>query len=211
MNRQILTGAGMMAALLLTGSCSDKAKLAEAIQGEWTGNPEKILDTGAADASMVRVLEFAPGSADTEGNVTMTAMITVENTMPFNDSIVTPLQISASGTAVISGVYQVKDHDELIISLDVTSMSVTVDPDAVALNYNVLTQNSAASVDQLKPGATVLATQQINRAAQNAFSNITEIDDIHVKGNVMSCEINKRDLVFSKVSGVSVLPGKRPN
>lgn len=209
MNRQILTGAGMMAALLLTGSCSDKAKLAEAIQGEWTGNPEKILDTGAADASMVRVLEFAPGSADTEGNVTMTAMITVENTMPFNDSIVTPLQISASGTAVISGVYQVKDHDELIISLDVTSMSVTVDPDAVALNYNVLTQNSAASVDQLKPGATVLATQQINRAAQNAFSNITEIDDIHVKGNVMSCEINKRDLVFSKVSGVSVLPGKR--
>ena len=201
----------MMAALLLTGSCSDKAKLAEAIQGEWTGNPEKILDTGAADASMVRVLEFSPGSADTEGNVTMTAMITVENTMPFNDSIVTPLQISASGTAVISGVYQVKDHDELIISLDVTSMSVTVDPDAVALNYNVLTQNSAASVDQLKPGATVLATQQINRAAQNAFSNITEIDDIHVKGNVMSCEINKRDLVFSKVSGVSVLPGKRPN
>ncbi|MDE6628600.1 MAG: hypothetical protein K2K36_04445, partial [Muribaculaceae bacterium] len=134
--------------------------------------------------------------------------ITVENTMPFNDSIVTPLQISASGTAPITGVYQAKDDDELLISLDVTSMSVSVDPDAVALNYNVLTENSAASVDQLKPGATVLATQQINRAAQNAFSNITQIDDIRIRGNVMSCDINKHDLVFSKVSGVSVLPGK---
>lgn len=208
MNRQILTGAGMMAIALLLGSCDDKAKLAEAVQGEWTGNPEKILDTGAADASMVRVLEFTPGSSATEGNVTMTAMITVENTMPFNDSIVTPLQISASGTATITGVYQAKDDDELLISLDVTSMSVSVDPEAVSLNYNVLSQNSAASVDQLKPGAAVLATQQINRAAQNAFSNITQIDDIRIRGNVMSCEINKRDLVFSKVSGVSVLPGK---
>ena len=206
MNRNIFMGAGLLALALTMSSCDEKAQLAESIQGEWTGNPEKILDTGAANASMVRVLEFTKGATDTEGTVTMTAMITVENTMPFNDSIVTPLQISASGTATITGVYQAKDDDELLISLDVTSMSVSVDPDAVSLNYNVLTENSAASVDQLKPGASVLATQQINRAAQNAFSNITEIDDIHVKGNMMSCEINKRDLVFSKVSGVSVLP-----
>lgn len=189
--------AGMMA---LMTSCDSKAKLAEAVQGEWTGNPEKVLDTGAASASMVRMLEFTKGAADTEGSVTMTAMISVENTMQSNDSIVTPLQITASGTATITGVYQAKDHDELTISLDATSMTVNVDPDAVKLNYNIVTENSEPLIAKLKPGAAILATQQINRAAQNAFSNITEIDDIKINGNIMRCEINHTDLTFTKTT-----------
>ena len=186
------------AVLPLMTSCNSKAKLAEALQGEWSGNPETILDTGAASASMVRMLEFTRGAADTEGSITMTAMITVENTMQSNDSIVTPLQITASGTATITGVYQVKDDDELTISLDATSMTVDVDSDAVQLNYNIVTEQSAPLVEKLKPGAAILATQQINRAAQNAFSNITEIDDIKIDGSIMRCEINHTDLTFSQ-------------
>ena len=115
-------------AMMMITSCDSKAKLAEAVQGEWTGNPEKVLDTGAASASMVRILEFTRGAADTEGSVTMSALITVENTMQHNDSIVSPLQITASGTATITGVYQAKDDDDIAISLDATSMTVNVDP-----------------------------------------------------------------------------------
>ena len=118
--------------------------------------------------------------------------------MQFNDSLVSPLQITASGTAMITGVYQAKDDDELMISLDVTSMSVNVDPEAVQLNYNVLSEESKPIVEKLRPGAMVLATQQINRAAQNIFSNVTKIDDIHVKGSIMTCEINDHDLIFNK-------------
>lgn len=190
-------GGTAFAALLLTG-CDSRAKLAESIQGEWTGNPEKLLDTGAASASMVRMMEFTQGSTDREGTVTMTALITVENTMQFNDSLVTPLQITASGNATITGVYQAKDDDELMISLDATSMTVNVDPDGVALNYNVLSEDSKPVVEKLRQGAAVLATQQITRAAQNAFSNITDIDDIHVRGSLMTCEIGHKDLIFSK-------------
>lgn len=190
--------AAMAALLPFMTACDSKAKLAEAVQGRWNGNPETVLDTGAASASMSRILEFTKGAADTEGSVTMTAMITVENTMQFNDSIVAPLQITASGTATITGVYQAKDDDELTISLDATSMTVNVDPDAVQLNYNIQTENSAPMVEKLKPGAAILATQQINRAAQNAFSNISEIDDIKINGNIMRCEINHTDLTFTK-------------
>lgn len=203
MNRKttFFRAAAIAAAMLpLMSACDSKAKLAEAVQGQWTGNPETVLDTGAASATMTRILEFTKGAADTEGSVTMTAMISVENTMQFNDSIVTPLQITASGTATITGVYQAKDDDELTISLDATSMNVNVDPDAVKLNYNIATENSAPLVEKLKPGAAILATQQINRAAQNAFSNITEIDDIKINGNIMSCEINHTDLTLTKTA-----------
>ena len=188
----ICATAAVAGMLTLMTACDTKAKLAESVQGKWTGNPEKMLDTGAASATMVRTLEF------TEGSVTMTAMITVENTMQSNDSIVTPLQITASGVATITGVYQAKDDDELTISLDATSMNVNVDPDAVKLNYNIATATSAPLVEKLKPGAAILATQQINRAAQNAFSNITEIDDIKIEGSIMRCEINHTDLTFTK-------------
>lgn len=194
----ICATAAVAGMLTLMTACDTKAKLAESVQGKCTGNPEKMLDTGAASASMVRTLEFTKGAADTEGSVTMTAMITVENTMQSNDSIVTPLQITASGVATITGVYQAKDDDELTISLDATSMNVNVDPDAVKLNYNIATATSAPLVEKLKPGAAILATQQINRAAQNAFSNITEIDDIKIEGSIMRCEINHTDLTFTK-------------
>ena len=194
----ICATAAVAGMLTLMTACDTKAKLAESVQGKWTGNPEKMLDTGAASASMVRTLEFTKGAADTEGSVTMTAMITVENTMQSNDSIVTPLQITASGVATITGVYQAKDDDELTISLDATSMNVNVDPDVVKLNYNIATATSAPLVEKLKPGAAILATQQINRAAQNAFSNITEIDDIKIEGSIMRCEINHTDLTFTK-------------
>ncbi|MBJ2195414.1 MAG: hypothetical protein JFT11_06580 [Muribaculaceae bacterium] len=194
----ICATAAVAGMLTLMTACDTKAKLAESVQGKWTGNPEKMLDTGAASASMVRTLEFTKGAADTEGSVTMTAIITVENTMQSNDSIVTPLQITASGVATITGVYQAKDDDELTISLDATSMNVNVDPDAVKLNYNIATATSAPLVEKLKPGAAILATQQINRAAQNAFSNITEIDDIKIEGSIMHCEINHTDLTFTK-------------
>ena len=194
----ICATAAVAGMLTLMTACDTKAKLAESVQGKWTGNPEKMLDTGAASASMVRTLEFTKGAADNEGSVTMTAMITVENTMQSNDSIVTPLQITASGVATITGVYQAKDDDELTISLDATSMNVNVDPDAVKLNYNIATATSAPLVEKLKPGAAILATQQINRAAQNAFSNITEIDDIKIEGSIMRCEINHTDLTFTK-------------
>lgn len=53
---------------------------------------------------------------------------------------------------------------------------------------------------KLKPNATVLATQQINRAAQNAFFDLTEIEDIKINNNLMSCEIGDRDLNFTRTA-----------
>ncbi len=198
----LLVCAAAVCGVALT-SCNSRAKLAQSIQGEWTSNPEKLLDTGAAQATAVRVLEFTRGTTDTEGSITMSALVTVENTMPFNDSIQTPLTISASGTATITGVYQAKDDDELMISLDATSMSTQVDPEGVVLNYNVATEESGAAAAKLKPAAVILATQQINRAAQNLFTNVHEIDDIKVTGNLMKCEIGHKDLVFSRESAVA--------
>lgn len=194
-----LTGAALLSIFAIS-SCDSKQKLSEDLSGIWTGQEEQLTNTGAARASMVRMLQFTPTGTKGEGDFTMTAYITVDNTMPSNDEVVTPLTITASGVATITGVYQVKDGDELILNLDASSLSINVDPDAVELKYNVLTEQSGSEVETLKPAAAVLVNQQIEQAARSAFSNITEIDDIHIASTVMKCEIGHSDLTFRRQS-----------
>ena len=55
----------------------------------------------------------------------------------------------------------------------------------------------------------MLARQQITRAAQTILTNVGEIDDIHVDGNIMKCEIGHKDLVFSRASAAAPAPATR--
>lgn len=184
--------------LLMLNSCDSRQKLSEKLQGIWGGTPEMLADTGAAQASMVRMMEFSSTGNSGEGNVTLTAIITVDNTMPTNDSIITPLTISATGTATITGVYQAKDDDDLIVNLDASSLTVDVDPDAVQLNYAVLSGDSGSHTTKLKPAAAMLASQQIERAARTVFFNLTEIEDIKIDNGMLRCEMGHKDLTFRR-------------
>lgn len=198
MKKMIMMSVALAAASLLFSSCDNKEKLSKALNGVWAGAPEQITDTGAAKASMIRSFEFTPTGNSGEGNVTMTVFITVENTMPASDSIVTPLTITATGSATLTGVYQATNDDEIKVNLDASLPTVDVDPDAVQLNYNVLTDASASNVTALKSGAEILVRQQVSHAAQKVFSDLTEIDDIKISRNLMSCEINHKDLTFRR-------------
>ncbi len=184
--------------LLVFTSCDSRQKLSEEVQGIWAGAPEQLTSTGAARATMVRALEFTPTGDAGEGNVTLTAYITVENTMPANDSIVTPMTITAAGTATITGLYQAKDDDDMLINLDDSSLSVTVDPEGVQLNYDILSGDSGSQLSTLRPAAVILASQQIEHAARNVFFNLSEIEDIKVNNNIMECEIGHHDLTFRR-------------
>lgn len=195
MKHTAILALALMGAAAITG-CDSKSKLAQEIQGEWSSTPELLVNTGAARASLVRVMEFNRTGDSTEGTVTMTALITVDNAIPANDSIVTPLTITASGTATITGVYTVRDDDEINVNLDATSLTIAVDPEAVKLSYDIIDGNSGSSLEALRPGAMRLAQQQINRAAQEVFINLDEIDDIRIDNNLMSCEIGHKDLNF---------------
>ena len=198
MKNPILSLTALCGMAVILTSCDSRAKLSDSVQGIWAGTPQQMTDTGAAKATVTRLMEFTKTDDAGAGNITLTAYITVENTMSANDSIVTPLTITASGTASITGVYQAKDDDDILLNLDTSSLTVNVDPEAVQLNYNVLTTGSQPQLVALKPAASVLATQQITRAAQSAFFNLREIEDIKIHGSIMTCEFGHQDFTFSR-------------
>lgn len=194
----IFASLAMTLAGLGLASCDSETRLAKDIQGTWSGNPQQVVDSGASSATATTLIEFVGGSDLREGTVNITALVSVENVTSFNDSVMTPLEITASGTATITGVYQVKDDDEIIVSLDGSSLNVAVDPDAVQLNMNVLTEESDPVTTQLKAGASVLVEQQVRKIANQIFSGVNKIDDIKIHGSLMEAEINHRDLTFSR-------------
>lgn len=198
MKNFILSLTAVCGMAVIMSSCDSRGKLSDSVQGIWAGTPQQIMDTGAAKATITRLMEFTKTDDAGAGNVTLTAYITVENAMAGNDSIVTPLTITASGTASITGAYQAKDDDDILLNLDASSLTVNVDPEAVQLNYDVLTTGSESQLVALKPAAMVLATQQITRAAQSAFFNLKEVEDIDIHGTFMTCELGHQDFTFSR-------------
>lgn len=199
MKKIILGLVAVGAAMLTLSSCDSRKKLSDSVAGIWAGTPEMVPNADAERTTVTRLLEFVPSAtAPGEGKVIMTAYITVDNTVPSNDSIVTPLTVSASGTATISGVYQAKDDDEMVVVLDASTLNVEVDPEGVQLNYDVLTQQDASVVDTLRPAMAARAKIQMSAIAQNLYMGINEIDDIKVKdGTTMKCEIKDVDYTFS--------------
>jgi hypothetical protein len=194
----IFAAVGCLLATFLLSSCDSKQKVSENLRGVWATDPEALHDTGAARTTVTRLIEFTPSESNGEGNITLVAYITVENTVPFNDSIVTPLTITASGTASMSGTYAMKDHDDMDISLNPSTLSVNVDPDAVQLNYDVLSESSSSDVVNLTGASSILASQQIGHIARNIFFHLTEIEDIKVNYNLMKCELDDTDFVFHR-------------
>lgn len=189
-----------LSAVFVLSSCHSREKLSDQLQGRWMSAPSALANTGATEATLTRVMEYHEGDVGSEidGNVTLTAMITVENTMPFNDALVTPLTITATGTASITGIYQVMDHDNVSLSLDATSMTIWVDPKGVQLDYDLVTAGSAAMVESLKTNALRLAKQQILRASHNLFYRLKAVDDIKIHGDDLTCEIAKNRLTFHR-------------
>lgn len=184
---------------LMAVSCDTKTRLAEKLEGSWSSTPEQLQNTPGTQSTVVRVFDFERTPGKAEGTVTMKAMITVDNAVGSTETVTTPVSVTASGIATISGSYVAKDDDDLLVTLDYSTLDVSVDPQGVVLDYNVLTQESAPDLETLRPGAVRLATQQITRAAQTIFSNVTEIEDIKINNHLMSCEIGHRDLTFRAV------------
>ena len=185
---------------LFVVSCDSKARLAEDIEGAWTSTPEQLQSSPGSQSTLVRVLDFRRESGGAEGTVTVKALVTVDNVVGGDNVAEAPMSVTASGVATITGQYQAEDDDDLLITLDYTTMSVSVDPQGVMLSVNPLTNGESPDVETLKPAAVNLATQQVTRAAQTAFSNVAKIEDIKISKNLMSCEIGHKDLTFRKTA-----------
>ena len=188
------------AALLMTGlaSCDSKQTLAKEINGSWSASPDRIADTEAMSTCIVRIVDFDKAPSQAGGDMILSGLVSVSSQLPVSESVQQPVSLTAGGVASIRRTWLAHDDDEIVVVLDPETFTVNVDSSAVVLTTDILTGDDAPDLALLKPSAVAMVRQQITQAAQTDFFSIHKIDDIKIHDNMMSCEINDRDITLRR-------------
>lgn len=187
-----------VALLVMACSCDSKSKLANDINGTWASSPDRLADNTGSSASIIRILEFDKLPDQAGGTLVMSGLISVNSGIPQSGEINMPISYTASGVATITGQWTVIDDDEIAVVLDGTTLKVDVDPQGVVLDYNVLSGSSAPDTTAIKPALAEMVKKVITNGVQTQFFNAKKIDDIKIKDNMMSCEIDDHDITLRR-------------
>lgn len=179
-------------------SCDEKARLASDIEGSWSGTPERIYVSDAASSTITRIFTFIKGDSNAPATVIADVTFSTEQAVQPSDSIVQPVTVTATGSATISGTWSAIDDDEIAIVFDYSTMKVDVDPEAITVDYDILSSTDTPQLEALRPAMAQSVKTHLTKVMTQSVFDFARLDDIKIKGNIMSCEIHKKDLTFHR-------------
>ncbi|MBD5234719.1 MAG: hypothetical protein HDS65_11195 [Bacteroidales bacterium] len=189
-----------VAAAFALSSCSKETHL----EGQWMGNPERIAHlSGASDATATMTLSFDQPDKK-GGTVMLSAVIEVEQGIASfsTDTPDDPYETSVTATANATGKYVFTDDDyeDIAITLDPGSFSLSVDPSGVTFAQNIIDGQQQPVLDSLAAATAAQWKTILTPAARELFNRYTTIDDIKIHhDDIMSCEIDDRDYTLRRV------------
>lgn len=192
----------IIGAAAIVSSCSDRPDL----EGTWQGNQERIQVAGASEAFSTVSIDFAPSAEkNAPGLVNLSAVVEVHApaAASADTGAVQPWQANVTATASVSGTYVFEEHedDDIILSLDPSTLLVRVDPAGVVSTFNVLDGTDSAALDSLTQAAVAQWSQAIGRGVMEQFNKYNRIEDIKVHhGDMLTAEIADRDLTFRRTA-----------
>ena len=189
-----------LAAAAILSSCNEKSRLADNITGSWSSQSERIETPGLPTTTTVtRMMTFTPGlNTSTGGEVQATALFSVESGTKVQAAGTQPIAVTVNGTATITGQWEAVDDDEIAISFDSRTLKVNIDPTDVVLDYDIATETAHSVTDSIAPDIAATVSRSMTAVMPQHVFNFTKIDDIKVTGNLMSCEIGKKDYTFHR-------------
>lgn len=192
----------ILGAITAISSCSKT----DYIAGLWQGTPQRIAQVpGASEASSTMSIDFAPRSdKHGAGEVLLNLVIEVQQAVvgsPVDGNA--PYQANVTASASISGTYVPEEggDDDYMLSLDESTLKVTVDPAGVVFANNLLTDMERPVLDSL----TVATADQwrviLTSVAREQFYRYAKIKDVKIHhGDMMSMEVEDRDHTFRRVA-----------
>lgn len=182
-------------------SCDETARLAKELPGSWGGTPENISDNTAVTATILETIDItADDSAVAKGShggvVTIAGMLSA--TTQFVSDQTEPVSLTASAKSLVSGTWTAIDDDEVAVILDISTLTVNVDPDAVTINNSILNGEAAPQIDSMKPAVISTIAESMKRALATRYTSLRRLDDVKVKGPLLKFEIGKTDYVFTR-------------
>lgn len=172
-------------------SCGSRPDVA----GSWAGEAELPIE-GASTAYTRVVYDF-----NADGSAVANYSIEFAKALPQSTQIVTPYQASVSAMATINGTWQwvAGEDDELSLAFDPSTLAVNVDPQALEMRANVITDEQAPELDTLRPQIASLYQADIEQAIRAQASSII-LDDVKADGKQLNFEIGDKKYVYKSVT-----------
>lgn len=192
--KKALLALAVVAAACGLSSCDSRPGVA----GSWAGETNLPID-GAA-TSYTRVVY----DLSAEGNAVATYTIDFTKALPQSTQIVSAYQTSISATATINGTWQwlADENDELALAFDASTLSVNIDPEALEMRANVITDEQAPELDSLRPQIAGIYRADVENAIR-AHASAFVLDDVKVDGKQLSFEIGDKKYVYNSVSAAA--------
>lgn len=207
MHKYLFTALAAAGALLIT-ACSGNNRFI----GSWTASAPVSIAAELPAASSANALvsfDFQPAQTG-NSNGTFLYSAVIEASQPVvPDSVApadAPYEVSVAATASVNGTWTRHDDDELLLSFDMSTVKVDVDPSGVTFSQNMLTGAQQPAVDSLTTRTAAVWSRQIESAVKTSLRQYSKLDDIKVSsdGTVLSFEIKDvagrdRDVVMHRV------------
>lgn len=195
-------------------SCDDSAKLASQVEGVWSGNTTVISakekhhkdkphtndaqPMGAKINSVAPSFTFTPdASVKNGGQLSFSGVYSVSQAVS-SQSVDVPFDATADVKVSAKGTWNAQDDDEILVTIDASSVNVTVDPASVALGYAVLTDKPVSELDSLKAQILPNIDTSFTEEVRKRVVSLHKLDDIKIQGTTMTLEIGKTDFTLNK-------------
>lgn len=177
------------------------------VEGTWIGAPMRTDGTTsqsvlgpAVDCTVASNLIFTPDNDDAKsGSINITSDINLLDAV--NAPVESPIdtyEISVSATASIQGTYTFTDHDDIAVTLDYSTLTVHLDPNAVTYNQNLIDGRQIPELDSLRTSLADKYRASISQQLRTEYAKYQHIDDVKIKHSILSCEVADRDLSFRR-------------
>lgn len=169
-------------------SCSDKADFI----GSWKANSvaNVVPQQSSAIVSSLTAIDFSENQEKSDGMVVLTNAYDIVETVALDSASTgtSEMHITATVSAEGSWTYDVDDKDDLLLSFDLSSVNVTVDPKDIAFVPDVTGDLRERIVDN----AVNVWKRELTRSFRDELSRYSVVDDIEVSkdGGAMSLEIH---------------------
>lgn len=192
-------------AVLLAVSTVSSCSRVHNVEGSWQASPARMQIPGASDATATVTLDFGPAE-NGAGAVTVSAVINVQQAVtPDAPAVEMPWMQTIAATASMTGRYMPKEHDDddILLSLDPSTLTVNVDPSGISYNEDMLSGMDSAAVDSLTSATVDHWRVLITNAIRGEFDRYTTIDDVKIHhGEIMSAEIDDHDVTLRNTASM---------
>lgn len=197
-NKHIILPAILFAVIALV-SCDTRTKTVSKLEGIWTSVPEKLPDNDTLSVDMINAFQFLKTS-DVGGDVVISSMISIEEAVPATDSIVSPYAVTGAAVASVTGTFEAVSYDHIMISLDPSTYSFSIDSAAIRYQFDFLNSAQVPEVDALKPAYADRFRQSVAPEVKKAVMALTDMNSVKFTKSMMAANINGIDITLRRQS-----------